>query len=133
MSPPLSPRRRQSLLPARDGFICRYRPRSPVPHRFELLVVADSAGGDDGEPPRVQEPLKLSVAGRIVRSIHSLVVLLEELTAFLLRQIPENRLGVIRILVLNRLSGHVAKPTPRISAAPERQVRGDPWLGGEQA
>ncbi len=40
-----------------------------------------------------------------MRSVHGLVVLAKELTALLLRQIPENHLGVMRILV--RLSGHV--------------------------
>jgi len=61
----------------------------------------------------LQKPLQLSVASRIVCGIHGLVVLEEELGAFLLGQILENHLGVIRILVLNRLSGHVSKLTPR--------------------
>jgi hypothetical protein len=59
-----------------------------------------------------------------VRSVHGLVVLAKELTALLLGQIPENHLGVMRILVLDRLSGHVTKPRLRIPAAPLRQIAG---------
>ena len=56
----------------------------------------------------MQEPLEPPVAGRIVRGVHGLVVLAEELGTLLLRQIPENHLRVIRIFVLDRLSGHAA-------------------------
>jgi len=52
---------------------------------------------------------ELPVAGRIMRRVHGLVVLAEELAAFLLRQVPENDLRITRIIDLNRLSGHASK------------------------
>ena len=47
-----------------------------------------------------------------MRSVHGIVVLPEELSAFLLGQVPENNLRVVRILDLDRLDGHAIKPTP---------------------
>jgi len=44
-----------------------------------------------------------------MRRVHGLVVLAEELAAFLLRQVPENDLRITRIIDLNRLSGHASK------------------------
>jgi hypothetical protein len=97
-SPHLSPRRRQSLLPARDDFLCWPRPVGATAHRFKLFVVSGSAGRDDRQPPCVQKPLQPPVASRIMRGVYSLVVLAEKLGAFLLGQVPENDRGVIRIL-----------------------------------
>jgi hypothetical protein len=54
----------------------------------------------------MQELPKPPVAGRIMRRVDGLVVLAEELAAFLLRKVPENDLRIIRILYLNWLSGH---------------------------
>lgn len=61
----------------------------------------------------MQEPLQLPVAGWIVGSVHGLLVLAEELSAFALRQVPENHLGIVGILSLDKLSDHDANPTPR--------------------
>jgi hypothetical protein len=41
-----------------------------------------------------------------MRSIHSLVILAEELTPLLLGQVPQNDLGILWILDMHRLSGH---------------------------
>jgi hypothetical protein len=54
----------------------------------------------------MQELPKPPVAGRIMRRVDGLVVLAEELAAFLLGKVPENDLGIIRILYLNWFSGH---------------------------
>jgi putative intracellular protease/amidase len=74
----------------------------------------------------MQDPLQPPVARRIMRCIHGLVVLAEELGAFLLGQVFENDLGVIRVLNLDLLSGHAVKPRlgTRLLAAPLRQVPG---------
>ena len=47
-----------------------------------------------------------------MRGVYSLVVLAEELGAFPLGPVPENDLGVIRILVLGQLGGHATEVTP---------------------
>jgi hypothetical protein len=62
--------------------------------------------------PCVQEPLQPPVASRIMRGVYSLLVLAEELGAFPLGQVPENDLGVIRILVLGQFGGHATEVTP---------------------
>jgi hypothetical protein len=45
--------------------------------------------------------------------VHSLVILPQELGAFALGQVPENDLGVIWILNVDRLSGHDPSLRPR--------------------
>jgi hypothetical protein len=62
----------------------------------------------------MQELPKPPVAGRIMRRVDGLVVLAEELAAFLIRKVPENDLRIIRILYLNWLSGH----TPNVHRGP---------------
>lgn len=74
MSPCLSPHRRQPFLPAREGFLCWHRQRSAVLHRPEFLAVADSAGRDDRQPPRVQESLQLPIAERIMCGVFATVL-----------------------------------------------------------
>jgi hypothetical protein len=113
-----SPRRRQPLLPVRDGFLCRSRLRGAASHGLKLLVVAGPAGRDDRQPPGMQELSQPPIADRIMRCVHGLVVLAEELAAFLLRQVPENDLRIIRILELNRLSGHASNLHPGSDAGP---------------
>jgi hypothetical protein len=49
---------------------------------------------------------KLPVADRVMRGIYGFVVLAEKLGTFLLGEVTENYLGVIRILDLGRLGGH---------------------------
>src|SRR5260221_4717822 len=105
MSPVLSLRSRQPLLPSRDRFFCWNRPRGAAAHRLQFLVVAGPAGRDNSQSPRMQESLQPPVTGWVVRGVHGLVVLAEELSAFVLWQMPENRLGGIRVLNLDRLSG----------------------------
>jgi hypothetical protein len=105
-------RRRQPTLPARDDFLCGPRPGGATAHLFKLFVVSGSAGRDDRQPPCVQEPLQPPVASQIMRAVYSLVVLAEEFGAFPLGQVPENDLGVVRILVLGQLGGHVTEVTP---------------------
>ena len=83
-----------------------------VPDPLELVVIADSARCDDRQPPGMQQPLQSSVPGRIMRSVHGLVLLAQEFGALLLRQIPEDNGGVIRILDLDRIGGHVTQLTP---------------------
>lgn len=46
--------------------------------------------------------------------MHSLVVLAEELGTFLLRKTFQDHLRVARILVMDRLAGHVAESAPAI-------------------
>ncbi len=60
----------------------------------------------------MQEPLQPPAASQIMRRIYSLVVLAEELGAFPLGQVPENDLGVIRILILDQPGGHADEVTP---------------------
>jgi hypothetical protein len=71
----------------------------------------------------VQKPPQPPVTGRIMRRLHRLLVLAEELTALPLRQVPENDLRVIRILDLNRLSGHTANLQRGPDADPRQQGR----------
>ena len=59
----------------------------------------------------MQEALQPPLADRIMRGVYSLVVLAEELGAFLLRQVPWNNLRVIRILNLDWLGGHAIQRT----------------------
>jgi len=56
----------------------------------------------------MQQLLQPPVAGWITRRVHGVLVLAEELAPFLLRQVPENDLRIIRILCLNLLSGHAS-------------------------
>src|ERR1035441_3928125 len=97
MSPCLSPRHRQPLLPVREGFLCWPRLRPAALHCCEFLVVASPAGRGDRQPPSAQQPLQLPVAARIMRGVHGLVVLAEELGTFPLGQVAENNLRVIRV------------------------------------
>ncbi len=124
-SPRLSPRRRQPLLPVRDDFLCWRRPGSAAAHRFKFLVVSGPAGRDDRQPPCVQEPLQPSVASRIMRGVYSLVVLAEELGAFLLGQVPENDLGIIRILYL-RPARRTCNPSYTRIRTDQRPAQQDP-------
>jgi hypothetical protein len=57
----------------------------------------------------MQKPLQLLVTGRVMRRIHRLVILAEELGVLTLRQVAENHLRVVRILNLDRLGGHASK------------------------
>ena len=50
MSPCLSPRRRQPLLPVREGFLCWPRLRAAALHCCQFLVVVGPAGRDDRQP-----------------------------------------------------------------------------------
>ena len=61
----------------------------------------------------MQEPLESSVAGRFMCAIHGVVILAEKLGAFLLGQIPEDNLRVIRILYLDGPDRHEIYATPR--------------------
>lgn len=122
-SPLLNPRCRQPLLPVRDGFLCWRRLRGAASHCLKLLVIACPAGRDDRQPPGMQELPQPPVAGRIMRCVHGLVVLAEELAAFLLRQVPEDDLRVTRILYLNRLSGHAFNVHRAFDAGPRRRGR----------
>jgi hypothetical protein len=61
----------------------------------------------------MQEPFQLPVASRIMSGIHGLVILVQELGAFAFGQVPENDLGVIWILDVDRLSGHDPSLRPR--------------------
>ena len=54
----------------------------------------------------------MPVAGRIMRGVYGVVVLAQELGAFLLGQVPENNLRVIRVVNLDRLGGHAIQITP---------------------
>ena len=81
----------------------------------------------------MQQLLQPPVAGRIMRRVYRLVVLAEELAAFLLRQVPQNGLGIIRILCLSRRGGHETKLHPgpgRGSATTIRFTRAS-YLPGE--
>lgn len=68
----------------------------------------------------MQEALQPPVAGRIMRGVYCLVVLAKELGAFLLGQVPQNNLGVIRILNLDWLGGHAIQNTPGPGRWPPR-------------
>jgi hypothetical protein len=54
----------------------------------------------------MQELLQPPVPSWVMRGIHGVVILAQELVSFLLRQVPENDLRVIRILNQKRLGGH---------------------------
>jgi hypothetical protein len=110
-------RRDLPLLPARDCFLCWNRLGGAITNGFGFLVVARSACRDDRQPPDMQEPLKSSVAGRIVCTIYSVVVLVEKLGAFWLAQVPEDDLRIIGILNLDGPDRHA------INATPERERR----------
>lgn len=73
----------------------------------------------------MQKPTQLPVAGRIMCSVHRIVVLAEKLSTLPLRQSPENYSRIIGILGLKRLSGHgtqvTLRPDPRRSAQPSQQ------------
>ena len=62
------------------------------------------------------------VVSGIVRGIHSLVILAEELGALLLGQVPQNDLGVVWILDMDRLSGHAASLRPVGPSPPQMWV-----------
>jgi hypothetical protein len=61
----------------------------------------------------MQQPLQLPVASRIMSGIHSLVILVQELGTFAFGQVPENDLGIIWILNVNRLSRHDPSLRPK--------------------
>ena len=81
------------------------------PDRLELLVVPVRFGRDSSQPPGMQEAPQGPVPGRIVGGVHGLVILTQKLSPFLLRQVAENHLRVIRVLVPNQLSRHVIQAT----------------------
>jgi hypothetical protein len=60
----------------------------------------------------MQQPPQLPVAGRIMSGVHSVVILAQELGAFAFGQVPEDDLGVIWILGVDRLSGHAPSLRP---------------------
>jgi hypothetical protein len=51
--------------------------------RRELLVVTGLPGGDRSKAPHVEEPPQLVVTGRVVPSIHRLVILAKKLLMLL--------------------------------------------------
>src|SRR5271168_1298139 len=68
-----------SFGPVRDGISDGYcGGRSGVCGR-ELLVIAGLYGSDRGEAPHVEEAPQSLVTGRVMRVVHRLVVLAEEL------------------------------------------------------
>jgi len=120
MSPLLSPRRGQAVPPLWDGFVSWRRPRGAVSHGLEFLVVARLPGRSDRQLARVQQRPQSPVAGWIMRSVHSLVILAEELGALLFGQVPQHDLGIIWILSVDRLGGHgvTLRPGDRIPGRP---------------
>jgi hypothetical protein len=60
----------------------------------------------------MQEPLQPTVAERVMRNIHSLAVLAEELGAFAHGQVPEDDLRVILILTRTGLADMHPKLQP---------------------
>jgi hypothetical protein len=92
-SPCPSPRRRQSLRPARHDLLRGPCLRCAVPHRRDFLVVAGPAGRDDSQPPGTQEPLQLPVADWVMRGVYGFVIPAEELRPFLLGEVTENSFG----------------------------------------
>ncbi len=67
----------------------------------------------------MQDLLQPPVAGRVMGSIHGFPVLAQELCTFLLRQIPEYGLWVMRILMWDRLGCHAASLCPQSWLGPE--------------
>jgi hypothetical protein len=57
------------------------------------------------------EPL---VYGGVVGGLHSLLILAQELGTFLLRKTLKDHLWIARILLIDRLGGHLAESTPTI-------------------
>jgi hypothetical protein len=72
----------------------------------------------------MQEPLQLPVTGRIMRGVHGIVVLAEELGTFPLGQVAENNRRVIRVVNLDKLGGHAIQVTPGPDAGGSRRTAG---------
>lgn len=125
VSPCLSPRRRQPLLPVGEGFLCWPRLCGAVVHRREFLVVTGLAGRNGRQPPRMQEPLQLPVAERIMCGVYSLPILAEELGAFAHGEVPEDGLRVIRIINPNRLGEHATQATAGAWTLPASHASAD--------
>lgn len=93
-----------------------------------------SAWACSREAPDAEHPLQPPVGRRIVRLLHRLVVLAEELDALVLRQLPEYHQRVLPVLCGDWLSGHSSQfryEKPQISATPRRRVAGRHawWVG----
>lgn len=54
------------------------------------------------------------VSGRIAGTLDRLAILPEEFGTFPLGKLPEDHLRIARILIMDRLCGHVIEFTPRV-------------------
>lgn len=62
-----------------------------VANRLNLLVIAWAADRYDDQTPGVKESLQFPMVRWVVRGVHGLVVLPEELAAFALGEVPEDQ------------------------------------------
>jgi hypothetical protein len=60
----------------------------------------------------MQHLLEPLIPGRVTRRHRRLLILAQELAAFLLSKTPEDHLRIARILLIHRLSGHAGESTP---------------------
>lgn len=84
-----------------------------------------SAWAYNREAPDVEHPLQPPVGRWIVRLLHRLVILTEELDALALRKVPEYHQRIPPVLCGHWLSGHSPQfryEKPHISTTPRRQV-----------
>ena len=63
----------------------------------EFLVVARLASSDRGQAPYVEEAPQAPVTGGVVRSVHRLVVLLEELLMLSFREVSQDHQRIGRV------------------------------------
>ena len=88
-----------------------------------------SAWACNREAPDVEHPLQPPVGRRIVRLLHRLVILTEELNALWLRQVPEYHQRIPPVHWGDWLSGHSLQfryEKPQIFATPRRHRRSAP-------
>src|SRR6185437_7231213 len=87
-----------SFAPVRYHVGCRHGRRSSSADGRKFLVVTRLPDSDHDQAPDVEKAPQVLIAGRVVCSVYSLVVLAEELRSLALGQISQDHLRIGRVI-----------------------------------